>query len=178
MKRDFVALIVSTTCLAVTLDPWIDLMRRWRPLQNSNFYRLDLPGPDRLQVSLVKHGGGNHNRIWEIQVRQRATDQISNPLKLDAFTELADYPAKSSQDCLTTRYFVGATDRFFNPQPGIWVRPTGNTWVFLSFQGIGDASAGPIEIVPRNNFNPGDAVEYGEGYFTWRPGMAEWIACR
>jgi len=176
MKRDLVVLLVLTACLTMSLNPWADLMRRWRPTANSSYYRFDLPGPDRLQVALLKHGGGVHNRRWEIQIMQRASEQMSPPWQLDNFSEFGKYPGQNPQHCLARREFVGATDRIFDPQPGIWVRSIGDTWSFLSYQGISDASWGPIEVVPRSQFQPGDAVEFGEGYFTWHPGMPDWVA--
>lgn len=109
MRRDLVILLVLTACLAIYLNPRADLMRRWRPTANSGYYRIDLPGSERLQVARLKHGGGVHNRRWEIQI---------------------------------------------DPQPGLWVRPIANTRSFLSYQGISDASWGPIEVVPRSRFQP------------------------
>ena len=176
MGRDLLILVGLTACIATSFNPWSDLMRRWQPSANSSYYRFDLPGPDRLQVELLKYAGGNHNRIWEIQIFQRPSEQISSPFKIDDFSRFEPPPGQKSRSCLARRALVGYTDRIGDPQPGLWIRELGNSWSFLSYQGINDASAGPIDIVPRFQFNSGDSVEFGEGYFTWHPGMPAWVA--
>lgn len=119
MKRDLLILVGLTVCFAMSLNPWSDLMRRWHPAANSSYYRFDLAGPDRLQVELIKQAGGIHNRTWEIQIFQRPGEQNSSLFRIDNFSGIGPPVGQKSRICLARRAFVGATDRIFDPQPGI-----------------------------------------------------------
>ena len=170
------ATVYMLICIVARVaSPWTDLMRVWNPNASSSIYRFGLPGPDHLVVTLVKHSGGSRNRVWEVQIQHGFPS--GNPLlRLDDFSEFDDYPGKKPQGCLSRRTFVGSNEGLWDPFPGLWVRPVGNSWRFLSYQDIDAPRACPIEVPPRQNFQPGERVEFGEGYFVWQPGMRDWVA--
>lgn len=150
-------------------------MQRWKPVEFSSFYRFDLPGPDRLQVSLVKPCGGSHNRIWRIVIHQRTSDSVSVPLRLSEFDSKLELES-NRQAALTQRGFLGANDTLFgDPQPGIWVRPLGASWPFLTYQGQIGSSVGPT--IGRRDSANGESFDFEEGYFSWQPGQTQWQPC-
>lgn len=153
-------------------SPWRDLPFEWKPRTTSSLYRFHLPPPQPLEVTLIKHAGGSRNRIWQIQIGPPE----NSPVRIEPYLP-KPFQEESSPALYTRRSFCYSNEWPDWKSPGLWVRRERDSWQFLAYQDRSGPGPGPIEIVPRETFQPGQEVQWGEGYFTWKPGMQEWVAC-
>lgn len=148
-----VAVVASTAALHVS--PWTDLVATWKPQDVSSCLRFSVGPPDCLEVLLIKHAGGNHNRIWEIRIGRRGQQQKPSELRIEPFhpdyLRWEDSPDIKFDRPLCRREFVASNDRLgWEAAARLWMKPTVNSWCFVSRQDLNDPDPGPIKIVPRN----------------------------
>ena len=176
--------VVACSLLSLTLldergndgAPWINIMDAWHPSQSSeSAYQFDLPAPNPVRVTAIKHAGGMHNRFWDLLV-----DENLGPAQPVArrWRHFGDkQPWQGAGRRLTERTFAGSNDRVFDEAaPRLYYRRHGELWQFLTYQRLDAPDDGPCEVVPRGNIPAGKDVYLGEGYFTWEFGQG-WHAC-